>query len=647
MDMIITKNEIMEEFSSYLTLMKKITEEESINYSISKEAKEIAESIKNNKFVILIVGETNSGKSTLINAFLRTNVLPMDVKQCTSAIIEISHGDQPELIITYADRRKEIVSTSTVEIKDSLKKGALKDEYRGIPVDLINNKLLIEKKGTISDNEIEEFYIEYEEENLYNLSLEEYKRRIYEYVQENKHNWQNIIISLELKWRLDEKYKNIVIVDSPGVHAIGGVGCITENYMKKADAILFVKSLRGQAIESTSFHKFLNEVMTSEHKDSIFLVMSGKADISKLDLGRILCEAEKIYGNINDENRIAVDSRIELYINECKNKSVEEMEKYFRKSEEDGTLFKVAENAWLKSQKNIKKFEKRMKELSNFEELRNTLDIFVTGIKKIAVGRLKEMLVSEYNGATEHIEEMIELSKLELEKLNEHARDTLTDQRKYEERVHNIKVARKEIEIRVEHLCRDIDSKIEDIFSIYQQKINYIEEGNLIFEMISPMKNFSKNKELKEFCLRVTEEMNYFIKEELESVIKIVEKAKDVERDFYNYLPEIRFEKLLVPLMDFDKFEEKREKYYYHEYNYYEAEMMSIRERIVKAKKISDNFKESIIEILSKCQNELETCEHELEEYHKLKAKMDRLIFFREVIIFNFGNLSEKILVDY
>ena len=395
--MIITKSEIMEEFNSYLTLMKKITEEESISYSISKEAKEIAENIKNNKFVILTVGEAKSGKSTFINAFLGEEILPMDVKQCTSSIIEISHGEQPELIITYADGRKEKVTTSTTEIKKSLEKGAFKDEHREIPIDLINNKLLIEKKGKISDDEIEKFCTECEEENLYNLPSEEYKRKIYEYVQENKNNWQNIIISLELKWRLNEKYKNIVIVDSSGVHAIGGVGGITENYMKKADAILFVKSSVEQAIESTSFHKFLNEVTTSEHKDSIFLVMSGEADISKSDLNRIFYDSDRIYEKIDDWKKIAVDSRIELIINECENKSYKEIKDYFRKSEKEGTVSKVAKDLWSESKGNVEEYEKKMKELSNFEELRNTLDIFVTGIKKIAVGRLKEMLVSEYN----------------------------------------------------------------------------------------------------------------------------------------------------------------------------------------------------------------------------------------------------------
>lgn len=46
------------------------------------------ENIKKDKFVLMIAGEAKSGKSTFINAYLGEDILPMDVKQCTSSIME-------------------------------------------------------------------------------------------------------------------------------------------------------------------------------------------------------------------------------------------------------------------------------------------------------------------------------------------------------------------------------------------------------------------------------------------------------------------------------------------------------------------------------------------------------------------------------
>lgn len=51
----------------------------------------------------MIAGEPKSGKSTFINACLGEKLLPMDVKQCTSAIVEIKYGDAFSVKATYAD----------------------------------------------------------------------------------------------------------------------------------------------------------------------------------------------------------------------------------------------------------------------------------------------------------------------------------------------------------------------------------------------------------------------------------------------------------------------------------------------------------------------------------------------------------------
>ncbi len=96
------KERVLNEFSTYSELFEQLNEP--IPYNIKNQA----ENIKNDKFVLMIAGEAGSGKSTFINAYLGKEVLPMDVKQCTSAIIEIEYGETCELVAEYAQAPKNI-----------------------------------------------------------------------------------------------------------------------------------------------------------------------------------------------------------------------------------------------------------------------------------------------------------------------------------------------------------------------------------------------------------------------------------------------------------------------------------------------------------------------------------------------------------
>ena len=116
-----------------------------------------AEKVKEDRFNIMIAGESKSGKSTFINAYLGVELLPMDVKQCTSSIVEIKYGTAFSVRATYADgRQKEI--TGDEEARDFLKaNAALDDQYRDIPVPTINSEILVKsglraraKRATIS-----------------------------------------------------------------------------------------------------------------------------------------------------------------------------------------------------------------------------------------------------------------------------------------------------------------------------------------------------------------------------------------------------------------------------------------------------------------------------------------------------------------
>lgn len=69
-----------------------------------------AQKIRDEIFNLMILGEAKSGKSTFINAFIGKEVVPMDVRQCTSAIIKINRGKEFKLITKSVSGGQEIIS---------------------------------------------------------------------------------------------------------------------------------------------------------------------------------------------------------------------------------------------------------------------------------------------------------------------------------------------------------------------------------------------------------------------------------------------------------------------------------------------------------------------------------------------------------
>ena len=69
-----------------------------------------AQKIREEIFNLMILGEAKSGKSTFINAFIGKEVVPMDVRQCTRAIIEINRGKEFKLTAKSAAGGQEIIS---------------------------------------------------------------------------------------------------------------------------------------------------------------------------------------------------------------------------------------------------------------------------------------------------------------------------------------------------------------------------------------------------------------------------------------------------------------------------------------------------------------------------------------------------------
>lgn len=359
-----------------------------------------AQKIRDEVFNLMILGEAKSGKSTFINAYLGKEVVPMDVRQCTSAIIKIKRGDEFKLVAKTAAGGQTII-TGDENIREFLKAHAsIPDKYRNIPITTINNEILIKYKDKKIPREIMKTFLEAEAvDNIFNMNIGEYNRLIEEYIKEKKNSWGKIITEIEIIYPLPEAMQGITLIDSPGVGAGGNVGAITEEYIKNANAIIFVKSLKGQALESKTFTNFLKNNCTNRKKEVLFLVLSGKSELTGSDFASLMEQAKQMYGKyIGSEKIIGVDSKVQLFLNKCRELGTEEaITEFFDGLYATGEDFAPASLCWLRSTKGgMPEFEEKMEKMSDFRRVHDVIEEFARVANYLQLIEFLENLEKEY-----------------------------------------------------------------------------------------------------------------------------------------------------------------------------------------------------------------------------------------------------------
>lgn len=466
------KKEVLDLYNDYVETFESFGEE------VAKNVSKKAEKIKKEVFNLMVLGEAKSGKSTFINAYLGEEILPMDVRQCTSAIIKIHHGNEFRLFAKTAAGGQTSIDKSDEIIKFLKIHASIDDKYRNIPVTTINNDLLIKygKQGKkISNKEIEEFTKAVENDNIYNIDIKKYNEAIRNYIKEKASEWGKIITDIDITYKLSEDMEYITIIDSPGIGASGNFGEIAKKYIEEANAIIFVKYLKGQAVDSKQFESLIG-IVSEIQKEFLFLVFNGKSDLSGIDFNSIKEEAINFYKNkkFEEEKIIFVDSKIQLFLNKClKLKISEKITKFFEKLEEENNNFESAENCWLKSKGNYKTFIENMEEKSNFQRVKIAIDRFAQGARCEQLIGFLENIKKEYEGYEER-----NLGPLNL------AKNNIKDPKKLEKEINEKK---KEID----NFFRAINKEIEKINEKY---LDNIRGEAIIIKLINDIKNEYKKK---------------------------------------------------------------------------------------------------------------------------------------------------------
>ena len=462
------------------------------------------ENIKKDKFVLMIAGEAKSGKSTFINAYLGEDILPMDVKQCTSSIIEIKYGTEFSLSAEYADGRKSEIKGRDAISKFLKENAALNDDYRDIPVPTINSEILVKYKDTIPERVINDLIKGVKEDNIYNLPEEEYNTKIQKYIEENKNKWQNIITKMVISYPFKtESLKNIEIIDSPGVNAAGHVGDVSENYIEKANAIMFLKSITGQALESSSFKKFLDTGSVERNKGTLFLILTRAADLNNQDLEKQKEEAKKQYGSkVNEGQIVVVDSKVQMFVNKISEyPTYEDIEEYLDELEEN-KQFEAFMNPSRKVKREKSSYIEYLTEKSRFKDINEAIEKFARKTQYYALNGV----VKEISNICKKIEDSAKYNiRLYEDKITKDPTEFAVQISEIQSEINiiNEKIYKKIDEVTIEYGSRNpegiIRKNVKEKFLELVEEINNLDERNenAITELETT--SFRKIEELKEF----------------------------------------------------------------------------------------------------------------------------------------------------
>lgn len=273
-----------------------------------------AKALEEGRYILAVVGETKAGKSTLINALLGERILPTDVLQSSSAVVEIFKSDEKSLKVRYADGHTEVVQDdlSTPDIDEAFEHlrriGALQDSFRNIPTTLIDSYIV---QGKITPGRP----IPFEDlQNASQMPLNGKQSVIEEYVRGR--SLDKIPVEITFGFPLRYAFDELRLVDSPGVNALGGVQNRTFAYLHNANAVLFVHSLEGP-VEKGSFREFITQVVPNRTKQSLFLVLSKSGFKSVIEIEEKVAEARSLFSEEFDPNRVLyVDSMLKIMAND-------------------------------------------------------------------------------------------------------------------------------------------------------------------------------------------------------------------------------------------------------------------------------------------------------------------------------------------
>lgn len=199
---------------------------------------DLKEKLENDNFKVLVIGEFKNGKSTFINSLVGEKVLPAYSTPCTAVINEVVYGENERAVLYFKDPLPEKISTDiTPYAKQHLKR------YEGQAVPPIELKI----------NELEDY-----------VAIPDPTKDQADSIRELPYS------KVVLEYPIELCRNGIELIDSPGLNENGARTKVTEEYLNRADAILFV--FRCPKIAGKSEMDYItDQICTRGYKDIFFI----------------------------------------------------------------------------------------------------------------------------------------------------------------------------------------------------------------------------------------------------------------------------------------------------------------------------------------------------------------------------------------
>jgi len=411
------------------------------------------DSLEKGKFTLAVAGEVKAGKSTFLNALIGAEILPSDVLQASSAVVEIFKSDTSFLKVKFADGHEESLydDPSTPDIDETNERlqeiCKIHDEYRHIPTTLIDG-CIIESDGNLVVNDT--FIKRLEQQSGEHLQGKQ--DIVTQYISERTTDKIPVIIEFgyPLKWEFDE----LRIVDTPGVNAIGGVQNVSFGFFEEANAILFVHPIKP--IESESFRKFVSSVISNRSKETLFLILTHAGLYSNDEVERLHIEAKRLYKDIIPEERIlVVDSLLKLIHSDLERGiPVEEIRKDEKKK-------KILSSYREQAEDEDRELIDIVYEASKFENMLDAIDEFSMKAPNL---QLQEIL--------EHIKKGYEEQEIQYTEKIKRLKKKKRNPQEFEEEINRINEALEKYKLLTKQTKEDLEGDYSGRHSSWQQDID-------------------------------------------------------------------------------------------------------------------------------------------------------------------------------
>ena len=228
---------------------------EELGYSTeSVKIKELEDKLNRETFKVMVIGEFKRGNSTFINALLGKKILPAYSTPCTAVINEIKYGET-ECAKLYFRKL-----TSTFDSSN------LPRECR-VHIDRFKQGETIPPLELDAGVDLERYVVIPDECDNHQKAVAESP---YAYA--------------ELRWPIDLCRNGVELIDSPGLNEHETRTKITAEYLRQADAIVFVMSCAQ--FFSASEKKYIEAELAAFGKENIFFVCNRFDQIEEDDRER-------------------------------------------------------------------------------------------------------------------------------------------------------------------------------------------------------------------------------------------------------------------------------------------------------------------------------------------------------------------------